>query len=158
MADRRSPILEFKNEYSFLSLNWIVDIKYQDLIYPSVQHAYQAAKFPEGSQRRLEIRDATTPGKAKRIGSRVSGVNPNWSNLKLTVMMDLLREKFKNKECRDLLLSTRGRRLVAGSYERNTYWGIYKGKGSNHLGNLLMLEREEIQGSWKCANGHMKRK
>ncbi len=35
--------------------------------------------------------------------------------------------------------------LIEGNTWRDTFWGIYEGKGENNLGKLLMKIREELR-------------
>jgi len=109
-----------------------------------VEHAYQAAKAKH-SDDAARIRAAASAGEAKRLGSelRTMGrVRPDWHDIKLEVMSDLLWQKFVlNHELRDRLLATGDRQLIEGNSHRDTFWGVYRGTGTNHLGNLLMRLR-----------------
>ncbi len=146
----------FSGEYKFLSNFYPVDIKYEGEVYPSVEHAYQAAKFPENSPIRIHIRNQVTANKAKTIGRRSRGKASDWDSIKFNIMHQLLREKFKDPHLHDLLVSTGSKRLVEGNYWRDIYWGVCNGIGENNLGRLLRIVREEIQGDWRCFNGHIK--
>ena len=78
----------------------------------------------------------------KRMGSdlKTTGrVRPDWEDIKLEVMGDLLWQKFVlNRELRDRLIATGDRELVEGNAFSDFYWGVCKGRGHNHLGRLLM--------------------
>ena len=63
-----------------------------DCEYPTVEHAYQAAKTLHPHERE-RVRDAATPGKAKRLGREVT-MRPDWEAVKLSVMWGLLWQKF----------------------------------------------------------------
>lgn len=109
--------------------------------YPSVEHAYQAAKCAH-SQDQLAIRQAASAGMAKRLGKSVE-LRTDWSQIKLEVMADLLWQKFIiNPKLRSMLLATGERELVEGNTWGDTYWGKCGGVGANHLGNLLMRLRD----------------
>ena len=114
--------------------------------YPTVEHAYQAAKAKTTDNiSRKAIHAAKTPGKAKRIGNTIA-LRPNWYELRLEVMKYLLLQKFLIPELRDKLLATGDEELVEGNWWGDIYWGICRGKGENKLGKLLMQIRSEIQG------------
>jgi len=57
----------FFGEYRFLSNFWFADVFYEGLVYPSVEHAFQAAKTFDIDER-LDILKCAEPGEAKRLG------------------------------------------------------------------------------------------
>ena len=63
-------ISEFQKEYRWLSNFWPCLIEFEGKIYPSVEHAYQAAKCCPNDWDRHQILHAKTPGDAKRFGKR----------------------------------------------------------------------------------------
>jgi len=61
-------------------------------------------------------------------------------------MHGLLQQKFKHgSPLADLLLKTGTQDLVEGNTWGDTFWGVCRGKGKNHLGRLLMLVRQELR-------------
>ena len=143
-------IEEFKFSFSWLSNFWFCDVMFEGVKYPTVEHAYQAAKFSDTSAKEL-IRRAETAGKAKKLGG-VNGL-PNsfredWEQVKVSIMKDLLREKFKNPHMRDKLIATKDSILEEGNHWHDRFWGICppgSNQGQNILGKLLMEVREEIK-------------
>lgn len=138
----------FRGKYRFLSSFWPVLVWLENCEYPSVEHAYQAAKTTDPAQRRL-IRNADTPGRAKRLGRKVT-MRKGWDYMKRDVMDALIRQKFKHRELRKLLLETGKQTLVEGNSWHDNYWGVCdcskcQGKGQNTLGKLLMEERKRIR-------------
>ena len=78
------------------------------------------------------------------IGQRLNGLRPNWHKIKDSVMMDALREKFKDPYLRALLISTGDYPLV--QLKGCPHWGSgHDGKGRNALGVLLQNLRDEIK-------------
>ena len=134
-------IKEFQGEYRFLSNFWPVPIKYQGLVYPSVEHAYQAAKCANQEDRQIIL--AMTPGKAKRCGRTVAMIE-NWDRKKLAVMFYLVLQKFQGSLRLDLI-RTGTQELIEGNYWGDTYWGVCSGKGFNHLGQILMVVRDLVK-------------
>lgn len=138
------PITEFRQEFGFLSNFWPCRVQYAPMWYPTVEHAYQAAKCADSSDA-MRIREANGPGLAKRMGKdlqTMGRVRPDWHRIKLDVMSDLLWQKFViNPELRARLVATGDRVLVEGNNHGDVFWGQVKGVGANHLGNLLMCLR-----------------
>lgn len=136
-----SPITLFKGGHGFLSNFYPCRVRYTLFVYSSVEHAYQAAKAKH-SDDAARIRAAASAWEAKRLGSelRTMGrVRPDWHDIKLEVMGDLLWQKFVlNSELRTRLLATGDRQLIEGNTWGDTFWGKCGETGSNHLGNLLM--------------------
>jgi ribA/ribD-fused uncharacterized protein len=117
--------------------------------YTSVEHAYQAAKTLVHSERR-DICLAPTPGKAKRLGKKVT-LRPDWEAVKLQVMDAMLRQKFRRgSEMAEKLRATGDQLIVEGNRWHDNFWGIcacpscVNRDGYNHLGNLLMKIRKEL--------------
>ena len=137
-------IESFVGEHRFLSNFFPVEIAYQGDVYPSIEHAYQAAKTSSKAERD-KIREARTSGMAKRLGRRVT-LRPDWEAVKLSIMHTLVFQKFaNNKVLKAELLATGDSQLVEGNYWRDTFWGVYRGKGENHLGKILMKVRDQIK-------------
>jgi ribA/ribD-fused uncharacterized protein len=139
------PITEFRNQYRWLSNFWRpVRIAYQGVTYWSVESAYQAAKeAPPQPNRHLFTGKYISPGEAKRAG-RGLVLRPDWEQVKNSIMLDLLRLKFKDLTLRQKLLATGAVQLVEGNTWGDVYWGVCRGVGENHLGRLLMQVRKEI--------------
>ena len=109
---------EFRGRYRFLSNFW----RTQVLDFPTLEHAYQAAKCacPEDVER---IRSAKTPGEAKALGKRVEQ-RTDFQSVKLGVMRSLLMEKFRHPVLRKALLATGDEHLVEGNRWGDTFWGV----------------------------------
>jgi ribA/ribD-fused uncharacterized protein len=134
----------FNGEHAFLSNFATSRIEMDGLTYPTVEHAYQAAKTLNAYQRGV-IRVAMTPGKAKRLGKKVD-MQPDFNGKRLAVMLELVSKKFEIPELADKLIATGGEELIEGNYWNDTYWGVCQGKGLNNLGIILMHVRHDIGG------------
>jgi len=133
-------INQFRNEYSFLSNFWYVDIVY-DNVYKSVEHFFQAMKtLDEGL--RATIAMAGTAGLAKNLGKTVP-LRADWDKIKVAVMDVGLRKKFNYPELAQKLIATYPHHLQEGNYWGDEIWGVNlkTGKGLNYLGQLLMIIR-----------------
>jgi ribA/ribD-fused uncharacterized protein len=144
-----NAITRFRGDYFFLSNFFPCGILFDGLDYPTLEHAYQASKTTV-QELRCQIRDAKTPGTAKRMGSALAA-RPGFytDGIALNVMEGLVTQKFvRHKPLRALLLETGNRQLVEG-YTGSRTWGAVHTEqgweGDNHLGIILMLVRERIR-------------
>jgi len=137
-----SVISVFKDNYRFLSNMYACNIKYNGKLWRSVEHAYQASKFSDEETINL-IREQQSPYVAKKLGAAAK-LPSDWDAKKLSIMEDLVREKFKNPMLRELLLQTGDARIIEGNWWGDNFWGVCKGEGQNHLGKILMKIRAEI--------------
>jgi ribA/ribD-fused uncharacterized protein len=130
--------------YRFLSNFFIVPggIEYQGRRYPSVEHAYAAAKSLDPAVR-ATIAILPTPGQAKRAGRAVA-LRPDWEVVKLAVMADLLARKFSREPLISALVKTGSAEIVEGNNWGDIFWGVCEGHGENHLGRLLMELRTRL--------------
>jgi ribA/ribD-fused uncharacterized protein len=138
------PIESFKGVFRFLSNFYPCAIRYSGNLYPTAEHAYQAAKTLD-PQERLAVRSALTPGQAKKLGQRVT-LQPGWDDLKDEVMRIILADKFtRNPELGMALKATKDRELIEGNTWGDVYWGVCGGMGENRLGQILMEVRHFLQ-------------
>jgi len=137
-------INSFHGEYSFLSNFHRCFCWYDNLYYPTVEHAYQSAKSLDLTQRHLFTNSDLTSGQAKRLG-RKTKLRQDWEQIKLDVMEEIVSFKFNNNPIlKQHLLKTRNEELIEGNNWGDTYWGVCKGVGENHLGKILMKVRKEL--------------
>ena len=136
-------ICSFAGEYAALSNFYPKPIEYNNLLFDTTEHAYQAAKTAYQFEQ-LWIQAAETPGIAKRRGRKVT-LRQDWEAIKDQVMLDLLRLKFKDPVLAPILIATGEELLVEGNTWGDTYWGCCNGVGHNKLGELLMQVRYELQ-------------
>jgi len=132
----------FKGENRFLSNFWPAKVVLDDMTFASVEHAYVATKTLDMLKRK-EIQSVPTPGQVKRLG-RTLVLRPDWDEVKLGVMEDLVRQKFQHPELAKLLLAAGEQELVEGNTWGDTFWGECFGSGANHLGKILMKVRDEL--------------
>ena len=88
--------------------------------------------------------------RANELGNQI--VMPDglsgWEKRRDDAMFHAIKEKFKQPQLRDLLLSTHPHKLA--SLKADPYWGTgFDGRGVNKLGELLVALREEIRDSRK---------
>ena len=133
----------FKGEYFFLSNFYDVVIDYEGITYPSTEHAYQAAKSPFQAIK-FYASKINTPGKVKRFGRGID-LRPDWEEVKIREMRNILEIKFAIPELREKLLATGTEVLFEGNNWGDVFWGQCPlGSGRNELGILLMSIRNDI--------------
>jgi ribA/ribD-fused uncharacterized protein len=136
-------ISKFSGNYSFLSNFYPSPILREHVIYPTVEHAFQAMKSLN-TDTRLKISQAPGPKQAKYMGREVL-LRLDWDDVKLDVMKDILKVKFSDPKLKDLLIGTRQAHLAESNTWGDRFWGQVDGVGHNHLGKLLMQIREGLQ-------------
>lgn len=133
----------FDGGYDFLSNFFMHPVTLDGVVYPSNEHAYQAAKTLDAGEREL-VRLRTTPAQAKRMGRKVT-LRPDWERIKIGVMEDLVRQKFNSPGLKERLLATGNDELEEGNTWGDRFWGTVNGVGQNHLGKILMKIRDEVK-------------
>jgi len=134
----------FSGEHDYLSNFFLSPIPFEGKEYPSVEHAYQAAKTINPEERE-KIRLASTPGLSKKMG-RLVELRLDWGDIKIDVMRNLVRNKFeRNSKLKEYLLNTLPHDLVEGNTWGDKFWGVCDGEGENYLGKILMEIREEFK-------------
>lgn len=135
----------FRGEYRFLSNFYPAVVVLYDHSYPTVEHAYQAAKAALPVQRIPFRHPGVTPGDAKRLGRELP-LRPDWDEaMSLAVMRNLVYQKFTRRP--DLgaqLLATGDTELVEGNDWNDAFWGVCRGQGENWLGRILMETRTAL--------------
>jgi ribA/ribD-fused uncharacterized protein len=144
-----SDILEFTGEHFFLSNFSPHSVGLSFDRFPTAEHAFQASKFLHMLEAYDDIRYASTPGQAKRLGRKYR-LSPYevvlWDLRKDGVMYSVIKAKFvQQSRLSRKLVATEDRLLVEGNRHGDTYWGVSGGQGLNRLGELLMRLRTELK-------------
>lgn len=135
----------FTGDYRWLSNFYPSPVGYENLMYPSVEHAYQAAKTTIQQQRLLFTNHRLIAGAAKRLGKTLP-LRGEWEVIKLGTMETLLRDKFsRHPVLADRLRATGDAELIEGNTWGDRFWGVCEGQGYNWLGTLLMKIRKELR-------------
>jgi hypothetical protein len=131
-------------EYAFLSNFWISPFMYQNKMYRTVEHMFQAMKATNEVDHE-EIRNVPNPGSAKRLGNRVT-LRPDWEQIKDRVMFHACLCKFlQDADLARKLLDTGDAELEEGNTWDDRYWGTVNGVGKNMLGKTLMKVRDILK-------------
>lgn len=135
--------------------------KYNDMEYPTVEHAFHAQKVPDDDPMVEEYRfalstnvnDVLTPNDAKKFGGKTSFKENNftlrsdWNSVRLKIMEEISREYYQsNRELTEKLIVTGEKLLIHKGFRIDDYWGVKKeDKGQNNHGKILMKLREEFK-------------
>ena len=139
----------FSGRYAFLSNFYEHPMQIDGLIWPTVEHYYQAAKTQDIEQSAW-IRSAPTAKEAKTRGRKVE-IRPDWDQRwRYVEMMIALEYKFGSSgTLMNRLMDTGGALLVEGNTWHDNMWGVCRcdrcgGVGKNMLGIFLMLIRDAL--------------
>lgn len=133
----------FMGQYRFLSNFYPACVVLDEVVYRTVEHAFQAAKTLDAAERQ-HIAACTQPGQAKRLGQRVT-LRPKWNSMRILIMEQLVEQKFSYEPLRTQLLATGNEQLVEGNNWGDTFWGMCNGHGRNELGKVLMRVRDRLR-------------
>ena len=119
-------------------------------LWPTVEHYYQAMKFPTLPEFQEQIRKASTATAAGKLGKKKDPSKPiraDWNEKRELIMNAALVAKFKqNPAVEKVLLDTYPRPLIF-SDPNDSFWGNGPNKtGKNKLGTLLMEYRGSKRG------------
>lgn len=145
-APTSPPVIgEFQNEHRFLSNFWPYD---GTDVSKTAEHVYQAAKTVDPREREL-IMAAEKPHAAKLLGDDCT-LRPDWEDIKVETMDEIIQFKFRYPALRAQLLATGSAVLIEGNHWCDTFWGccscpIHQGAGMNWLGIILMETRNNLR-------------
>lgn len=138
------------DEYGFLSNFAPYGVELDGVYWPTVEHYFQAQKFPDSPAYQEKISHARTPKQAKALGwDRSVRLRNDWERVKDAIMKKALLKKFQTHgKIREQLFATGDEELVENA-PGDYYWGCgADGSGQNRLGVLLMEVRSELRQSY----------
>lgn len=138
----------FSNDLAFLSNMYPCEIQ---LIIDETSHTFQSAEaaFQAGKCQQsngIPIFTALYNSyQAKTLGRKVQ-MRPDWNAYRIAWMEHVCRAKFaQNSDLCQRLIDTYPLELIETNTWGDRFWGVYKGKGTNHLGLILMNIRDEYR-------------
>lgn len=128
--------MRFRGNYYFLSNFYPAPVKIDGRVYSCAEAAFQALKCVGYEDQFVGL----SGSEAKRLGRRLP-MRPDWGTVRVEAMRRVLQQKFS-----DPVLMTQLRSISGIIQEDNdwgdTYWGVCRRVGENHLGKLLMGIRD----------------
>ena len=137
------PIMGFFGNYRWLSNFHPVMIPYRGIIYPSVENAYQAAKFDNDAFKVMLSNVSAVRAKTMAKQWRTTS---DWNERRLDVMKELIKIKFSPNDNLPLwknLDATDWAYIEETNTWNDKFWGVCNGEGENHLGRIIMQVRRE---------------
>lgn len=143
----QAPILVFQGPHRFLSNFYPASIAFCDIEWPSVETAYQAMKSLDPAV--WVTFSGMTSVQAKKAGRRIVPMRPDWEDVKVGIMCELVWIKFSTiPSLQEQLLATNMAKIEEGNSHRDRIWGVCppgSGLGQNLLGKILMTIRRRIR-------------
>jgi predicted NAD-dependent protein-ADP-ribosyltransferase YbiA (DUF1768 family) len=117
-------------------------VVYDGVEYPSVECAFQAAKYLPADRKFFETCTGYDAKKRTKTNPPNRMTGAEWDAIKLSIMEDLLWQKFdpvRNPDLHHMMtMLLIGKYLEETNWWHDIFWGVCNGKGENHLGKLLM--------------------
>lgn len=150
--DTDSHVFFYEQEFYVLSNFSAFALTWKGQWFPTSEHAYHWEKFPgkvgsEAWQARTRVKCALSAHEAFKLAEKHRALRrPDWDDVKVDIMRDILRAKAGQHEyVRRKLLESGDRVLVEDSW-RDPYWGWGPNRdGQNMLGKLWMEVRAELR-------------
>jgi ribA/ribD-fused uncharacterized protein len=141
-GNSRPAIKGFGGDHFFLSNFYPKAISHKGRRFHTSEHAYVWEKCPTDLWY-AAVSSTKSPGKVKAMGRSVK-LRPNWEEIKVQAMYDVVKSKFADSFLEANLLGTGSAYLEETNMHKDSYWGVYKEQGENVLGYILMVVRQEI--------------
>ncbi len=139
----------YEREFYVLSNFSSFQVQWRDRLWPTSEHAYQAAHFFETAPELAKaIADAPSAHQAFKIAKANADKAPsNWDDIKIDIMEEICRAKLSQHDyVRRKLLQTGDMDIVEDS-PKDSFWGWGPDRsGRNELGKIWMRLRDELRG------------
>jgi ribA/ribD-fused uncharacterized protein len=140
------PINFVESRFHYLSPFSAHRIEIWGEVFPTVEHAYQAARIIPGTERE-SIKNAPSPLDAWRESQKHKKnkkiATPHFN--KDAIMEELFRAKIAQHPDIIEILKESGNRELLKIIDTDTYWGTGQdGSGENRMGKLWMKLRDEV--------------
>jgi N-glycosidase YbiA len=144
--DTDAQVFFYEQNHYYLSNFSAFQVEYGEHLFDTAEQAYHFQRFRTGTHR-YGILFASSAHEAFRYAQdHKADQRPDWDDVKLGVMRDILRAKVQQHEyVRRKLLETGDRELIENSW-RDPFWGWGPNRdGLNMLGKLWMEVRSELR-------------
>lgn len=120
-------------------------VEYNGVLYPTSEHAYQAAKFTDEDLKE-KVKNARSSYEAFMMTQDMKDkYRPDWYNVRVDIMEEIIRAKIdQHPHVLKKLRDSEDREIVEASH-LDAFWGWGPNKdGENHLGKIWMKLRSEL--------------
>jgi ribA/ribD-fused uncharacterized protein len=136
----------FFQDYRWLSNFHVCKVFHAQREYTSTEAAYMAAKTHDPDIK--NIFQKLDPKEARRKGQEIK-LREDWDDVRLRTMFWVNMSKYMlNNDLKQQLIATGSKYLEETNWWNDKFWGVCKGIGENHLGNILMHIRELAQANY----------
>jgi ribA/ribD-fused uncharacterized protein len=145
--DTDTQVFFYEQDFYVLSNFSAFRLLWNDQPFDTSEHAYHWEKFHDHPDLQAQIIDARSAHDAFKLAERNKAYRtPRWDEIKVGVMLDILRAKVQQHEyVHRKLLATGDRELIEDSW-RDDFWGWGPNRdGQNMLGKLWMEIRAELR-------------
>jgi ribA/ribD-fused uncharacterized protein len=122
-------------------------VEWRDKLYPTAEHAYQAAHFTDTNPELAEkVRLTSSPREASDFANLNSmHDDPEWKEKRLSIMEEIVRCKLnQHLYVKQILIESKDKFIVEMN-DDDAFWGWGRDhNGENHLGQIWMNLRSEI--------------
>lgn len=144
--DTDNEVFFYEQEFYVLSNFSSFTLMWRGFKFDTSEAVYHWEKFPEYPNLQDYIRNAPSAHDAYHFAQRYKSLyRPDWDNVKVNIMREILLEKVKQHPyVKQKLSETGDRELIEDSW-RDNFWGWGPNKdGRNVLGKLWMEIRDSI--------------
>jgi ribA/ribD-fused uncharacterized protein len=142
-------VLYFSTSHEALC-NWSAHkVRVWSLTFQTAEHAYQYRKFidtdPAWARR---IKRAKSPWEAKLLSRQRNHIHPEWDNIRVKILREILAAKLaQHEDIQELLYASRHKAIVDCT-PGHPFWATDKrSNGANMRGKLWMSLRDELLNS-----------
>jgi ribA/ribD-fused uncharacterized protein len=107
--------------------------------YQCSEAAYMAQKTDDTEVKKLFV--GLSGKEAKVLGQQIQ-LKPFWNDIRIHAMYKVLLAKFaQDKDSCGVLVATGNHYIEETNWWGDQFWGVCRGRGTNHLGQILMTIR-----------------
>lgn len=143
--DTDTHVFFYEQEYYVLSNFSAFRLQWKGVDFDTSEHAYHCEKFYD-----RRVKEEILAARSAHDAFKIAGENkhlrrPDWDDIKLDIMLNILREKANQHEYVYRKLMETGDRILVEDSWRDSYWGWGENHyGQNMLGRLWMIVRNEL--------------
>lgn len=141
------PVFFYPKEFYVFDNFSSFQVEYDGYLWPTSEHAYQAAKFKDSSIETYEqIKKARSAHDAQKVANENKELQrSDWDLVKKDIMKEILRNKINQHPYVLKKLLQTGTRIIIEDSWRDSNWGWGPNKdGKNLLGKIWMELRDEF--------------